>query len=77
MHLQAVCVYLLLMAAQMRKAKIVLAFLDEVLHIAPPTVKPDNIFRGQGHVRDDEHEAVLHAPLWLLDLAYHTPWGIP
>ena len=69
MHLQPVGIYYLGLAAYGREIKTILAFFNEVFHLASSAVKLYNLIRFGFHVGDDEgiHEGHLVSRLFNLE----------
>lgn len=72
MDLKAVCIHPFWAAAYRSKVKAILAFLDEVFHVASFTVKTDYIFRGGIHICNDERIHVNQLIHRFFNFAYNT-----
>ena len=73
MYLQSVCINNHRVRTHGREIESALTFLNEVFHLAPTAVKPDNLIRLQiFHRCDNEGEQVHHLPIGFLHFEDHS-----
>lgn len=65
------------MTADSGKVKSTFVFLNEVFHLAPATVKLDDLIRFHIHVCNNKGVHVRQLAVGFLDFENHTPWIFP
>ena len=77
MKSHAVGIYYFGTTADSSKVKSTFAFLNEVFHLAPATVKLDDLIRFHIHVCNNKGVHVHQLTVWFLDFENHTSWIVP
>ena len=76
MKSHAVGIYYFGMTADSSKVKSAFAFLNEVFHLAPATIKLDDLIRFHIHVCNNKSVHVCQLSVWFFNLENHAPWII-
>ncbi len=77
MKSHTVGIYYFRMTADSGKVKSTFAFLNEVFHLAPATVKLDDLIRFHIHICNNKGVYVCQLNIWFLNFENHTFWMIP
>ena len=77
MKSHTVGIYYFRMTADSSKVKSTFAFLNEVFHLAPATVKLDDLIRFHIHVCNNKGVHMRQLTVWFFNLENHAPWIIP
>ena len=74
MNSHTVGIYYFGMTADSSKVKSTFAFLNEVFHLAPTTIKLDDLIRFQVHACNNKGVHVCQLTIWFLNFENHTSW---
>lgn len=77
MKSHTVGIYYFRMTADSGKVKSTFVFLNEVFHLAPATVKLDDLIRFHIHVCNNKGVYVCRLNIWFLNFENHTFWMAP
>ena len=77
MKSHTVGIYYFGMTADSSKIKPTFAFLNKVFHLAPATVKPDDLVRFHIHICNNKGVHMRQLTVWFLNFENHTPWIVP
>ena len=76
MEPHTVGIYYFRTSADSSKVKSTFAFLNEVFHLAPATVKLDDLIRFHIHVCNNKGVHMRQLTVWFFNLENHAPWII-
>lgn len=77
MKSHTVCIYYFGMTADSSKVKSTFAFLNEVFHLSPTTIKLDDLIRFHIHVCNNKSVHVCQLSVWFLNFENYTSWIFP